>query len=229
MKSLQPRCPAPPATFSRVRVKKGPQNPISVVNGKAAAGGINQPMTDPSATITRCPQAGTPEPGCPPEAGAGTTVARTFAMRATVPPRGTRPAVGPPQGPPPPRRAGTGPYRRVGWAPGAGCQARPHAGRLDGTGGVEGGCLRSRAAGQPAPRPAAGPAATAPGNGGAAPPVTARDPAPCPAGLPLRQGRAARQHPPRRTGRPCGLSSSPVSPQQPPAGAGRRRPGGGRT
>ena len=40
-------------------------------------------MTDPSASITRCPQAGTPEPGCPPHAGA--TVARTFAVRATVP------------------------------------------------------------------------------------------------------------------------------------------------
>jgi restriction system protein len=36
----------------------------------------------------------------------------------------------------------------------AGCQARPRAGRpggLDGAGGVEGGCLRSRAAGQRAP------------------------------------------------------------------------------
>jgi hypothetical protein len=41
-------------------------------------------MTDPSASGTRCPQAGTPEPGCPPDAGA--TVARTLAVRATAPP-----------------------------------------------------------------------------------------------------------------------------------------------
>jgi excisionase family DNA binding protein len=45
--------------------------------------------------------------------------------------------------------ASTGPW------PGAGCQGRPCAGRLDGWAGVEGGCLRSRAAGQPAP-PASG-------------------------------------------------------------------------
>ena len=58
----------------------------------------------------------------------------------------------------------------------------------------------------PPRRPAAGPAAATPGNGEGAHEVTARDhPAPAPAGLPLRQGRAARRHPPRRAGRPRGL------------------------
>ena len=42
-------------------------------------------MTDPSSSITRCPQPGMPSPGCP-AAGAGTTVARARAARATVPP-----------------------------------------------------------------------------------------------------------------------------------------------
>ena len=75
--------------------------------------------------------------------------------------------------------------------------------------------------GRPA-RPAGrhGPAASTPGNGGAAPSVTARDPAPGPAGLPLRQGRAARQHPPRRTGPPaCGLVPFPRFPCRQPRAA----------
>src|SRR5271167_977480 len=63
--------------------KKGPENPISVVDGKPE-GARERPMTDPSASVTRCPQAGEPEPGCPPDAGA--TVARTVEVRATVPP-----------------------------------------------------------------------------------------------------------------------------------------------
>ena len=50
-----------------------------------------------------------------------------------------------------------------------------------------------------------------PGNGEGAHEVTARDHlAPAPAGLPLRQGRAARCHPPRRAGRPRGLSAFPA-------------------
>ena len=107
-------------------------------------------MTDPSTTITRCPQAGTPEPGCSPVAGAVTTVARALAAPDTA-----CPSRCPPGGWPSPRvapswPAGTGPYRRVA----AGRVSRPlraGPGGLDGTGGVEGGCLRSRAAGQPAP------------------------------------------------------------------------------
>ena len=49
-----------------------------------------------------------------------------------------------------PLLAGRAPARTGPWL-GAGRQARPRAGRLDGAAGVEGGCLRSRAAGQPAP------------------------------------------------------------------------------
>ena len=40
-------------------------------------------MTDPSARMTRRAQPGVPVPGCP--AGAGTTGARTVAVRAPVP------------------------------------------------------------------------------------------------------------------------------------------------
>ena len=90
-------------------------------------------------------------------------------------------------------------------------------------------CGPGRQASAPS-RPASGPAASIPGNGEGAHEVTARDhPAPAPAGLPLRQGRAARQPRPHCT-RPRGLSSFPVIPGRPPrADAGRRWPGGGRT
>jgi hypothetical protein len=145
------RFPASPAPFSRCQAKKGPENRISVVDGKP--GGVRErPMTDPSVSITRRPQAGTLVPGCPPVAGAGTTVARTFAVRATVAPSRYPPA----RRPALPRRrpllAGRAPARTGAWL-GAGCQARPGTGpgRLDAAAGVEGGCLRSRAAGQPAP------------------------------------------------------------------------------
>ena len=59
--------------------------------------------------------------------------------------------------------------------------------------------------------------------------VTARDhPVPAPAGLPLRQGRAARQH--RPAAQPArGAFLFPRSPGRPPRDRGRRRPGGGRT
>ena len=86
---------ASPAPFSRCGAKKGPQNPISVVDGKP--GGVRErPMTDPSASITRRAQPGVPAPGRP--AGACATVARTVAVRATVPPSrhppGGRPSCG---------------------------------------------------------------------------------------------------------------------------------------
>ena len=78
--------------------------------------------------------------------------------------------------------------------------------------------------GRPA-RPAGrhpGPAASTPGNGEGAHEVTARDhPAPAPAGLPLRQGRAARQ--PRPAAQPA-RGAFPLSPFPGPAAPGSRRP-----
>ncbi len=75
----------------------------------------------------------------------------------------------------------------------------------------------------PPRRPASGPGASTPGNGEGAHEVTARDhPAPGPACLPLRQGRAARQPPPRRAARPRGLSL--FSPSPGPAVPGGRLP-----
>jgi hypothetical protein len=68
-------------------------------------------------------------------------------------------------------------------------------------------------------RPASGSAASTPGNGEGAHEVTARDhPAPAPAGLPHRQGRAAVL--PRRATRPRGLSPFPF----PQAGRPARMP-----
>jgi hypothetical protein len=137
------------------------------------ARGSSLPMTDPSSTIVRCAQPGTPSPGCPPAAGACTTVARAVAARATAPS-----SLCPARGRPFPAR-GSGP----------GPRPVPGPGRADLTGRAESRvdtCGPGREA-SPPHRPAAG---------RAAPPVTARDPAPRPAGLPLRQGGAARQHPP---------------------------------
>jgi hypothetical protein len=114
---------------------------------------------------------------------------------------------------------------------GRGVKPAPAPGGVDLTGRAErrlDACGPGRQASEPR-RPASGPAASTPGNGGGAHEVTSRDhPAPAPAGLPLRQGRAALL--PRRATRPRGLSSCPRSPSRPPrADAGRRRPGGGRT
>jgi hypothetical protein len=117
-----------------------------------------------------------------------------------------------------PLLAGRVPARIDPWL-GAGCQARPRSvpGGLDGAGGVEAGCLRSRAAGQPAPPAGIRAGCHCPrqrrgrARGHRPGPPRAR-----PAGLPLRQGRTAPgndnrsrpapRHPgrrPRNTGRPA--------------------------
>ena len=162
--------------------------------------------TDPSGSITRCPQ-----PGCP----HGAVRRRALARRWRVPARhappclllGTRPAIGPSLGRPLIRLgASTGTCRR-GSSPGAreGCP-RAGPGRLDGTAGVAGGCLRSRAGGQRAPSLSGRPGSAA----GHRPGLRAR---PCrpspPAGRGCRQypsrTRVAPQHGPR-----SGLASSPA-------------------
>ena len=192
-------------------------------------------MTDPPASITRCAQPGEPVPGRRPGAGACTTVARTVAVRATVPPSryppGGRPScrAGPswPGGYRPASTRGSGP----------GVKPAPAPGRADLTGRAEwrlDACGPGRQASPPR-RPASGPAASTPGNGEGAHEVTARDhPAPGPAGLPLRQGRAARQPRPAaqraRGAFPLSPGPGPAAPGQPPAagpaGAGLDRPGG---
>ena len=196
--------------ISRSRVKKGPENPISVVDGKPE-GVRERPMTHPSASITRCPQAGTPVPGCPPAGGAGTTVARTCTVRATVP------SWCPPGGRPSPWTAPSWPggHRAVPARGFGSARLDPAPGRADLTGRAESrvdACGPGREASPPR-RPAAGPAGTAPGNGGAGPAVTVRDPAPGPAGLPLRQGQAACRALPvrsRGTSRPRDRLSGPA-------------------
>ena len=190
---------------------------------KRAEGGTNQPMSDPSASITRCPRAGAPVPGCPPVTGACTTVARALAARATVPPSRYPPGDRPSPGAAPSWRGGHRPVSTRGSGPGI----KPGPAPYDLTWRPEWrvhACGAGRQASLPR-RPATRPAASTPGNGGAAPSVTARDPAPV---RPLRQGRAVRQTPPSHTGRPCGPCSFPVSPQ-PRAAVRCRRPGGGRT
>ena len=140
----------------------------------------------------------------------------------------------PPGGRPPCRAV---PSWRAGYRPastrgsGRGVKPAPAPCRADLTGRAErlDACRPGRQASAPR-RPASGPAASTPGNGEGAHEVTARDhPAPAPAGLPLRQGRARRAWL-RRAGRPRGLSSFPRSPARPPRAAARRRsPCGGRT
>ena len=128
------------------------------------------------------------------------------------------PAAGPSPGPAPPR-AGRVPGR-IDPSLGAGCQARPVPWRADLTGRAEwrlDACGPGRQASPPRRRPAAL------GNGEGAHEVTARDhPAPAPAGLPLRQGRAALL--PRAAQADRGLSPFPFprrSPGSPAAAAGR--------
>ena len=218
---------ASPAPFSRCGAKKGPQNPISVVDGKP--GGVRErPMTDPSASITRRAQPGVPAPGRP--AGACATVARTVAVRATVPPSRHPPGGRPSCGATPSRPGACRPVSTRGSE--TGVKPAPAPGGADLTGRAEwrlDACGPGRQA-SPPHRPASGPAATTPGNGEDAHEVIARDhPAPGPAGLPLRQGRgASRTAPPGSA--PAEPSLFPRSQGRPPrAAACRRRPGGGRT
>jgi hypothetical protein len=168
------RMSLPGGPVSGERVKKRAENPICVcVRKEAAAGGTSTPMTDPSSSRRRCPSAGAPVPGCPAEAGAGTTVTRAIVPNSRDPARGR-------------------PF------PGAGCRAGP--GSADLTGRAESGvdvCGPGREASPPC-RPATR-RADARSGARATPPATARDPVSCAADLPLRQGRAARHLPPRRS------------------------------
>jgi len=122
-------------------------------------------MTDPAVSVTRCARPGVPVPG----------------HRApVVPARRGRPLL-----------AGRAPARIGPW-PGPGVKPGLVRGGLDGAGGVEAGCLRSRAAGQPAPLAGIRVGCHCPGNGAGAHEVTARGhPAPGPAG-PFSSGKAGR-------------------------------------
>jgi len=174
--------------------------------------------------------------GLPAGRGAGTTVARTCTVRATVP------SWWPPESSPRVAPSWPGGHRAVpAGGFGRALQPGPAPGRADLTGRAESrvdACGPGRQASPPR-RLATGPAAAAPGSGGAGPAVTARGPAPGPAGLPLRQGRAAGQALPvcsRGTSRPrdrlSGLAWLPFPAggqplaSVPPAGPGA---GGGRT
>ena len=166
----------------------------------------------PGPRARRCtsPPAG---PGRPP----GRTVARAARARATVPPSRC-----PAHGRPVPGAVPLfvrGGHRAVSTrGSGPGVKPVPAWGGADLTWRGEvrvDACGPGREA-SPLRRPAAG---------GSVPSATVRDPAPGPAGLPLRQDQGARQAArPRRRG----LSSFPVSPQ-PRAAVRRGRPGGGRT
>jgi hypothetical protein len=184
-------------------------------------------MTDPPASVTRCAPPGVPVPGGRPGAGAWTTVARTVAVRTTVPPSWYPPGGRPSCVAAPSWRAGYRPASTRGSGPGVKPGPGPRGADL--TGRAEwrlDACDPGRQASVPR-RPASRPAASAPGNGAGAHGVTARDhPAPGPAGLPLRQGRAALL--PHRAASPRGLSSSPGFRGR-PWPAAWRRPGGGRT
>jgi len=79
------RMALPGEPVSGDRMKKDPGNRLSACERKTRRrAGSAPPMTDPSPSARRCPQAGTPIPGGAEEAGAGT------AVRATVPPSGCR-------------------------------------------------------------------------------------------------------------------------------------------
>jgi hypothetical protein len=70
----------------RERVKRGPENRISVVADKAAARGPSQAMTDPSGSAACWRQAGTPSSGSLAARSTSATVACAARARATVPP-----------------------------------------------------------------------------------------------------------------------------------------------
>jgi hypothetical protein len=178
-------------------------------------------MTDPPVTIARCARPGMPVPelpggGCMRDSGAHPRAARHHAHVA-VPAR--RPAL-PGDGP---LLTGRIPARAGPW-PGAGHQAAPGHSTDDLTRPAEcrlDACGPGRQASPPR-QPASGPAASTPGNGEAAPSVTAWDhPAPRPADLPLPQYRAARQRPARLGAFSClspwpGIACSSRSPQRHP-------------
>jgi hypothetical protein len=130
------------------RVKKAPENPIYIVSARKGGGtrdhsrharSFSQHKALPAAghALTRPPGGGR---ACDGGAHLGGTRHRALAAppRRTALPRGR------------PLLDGRAPARIGAWL-GGGCQGRPGAGRLDAAAGVEAGCLRSRAAGQPAP------------------------------------------------------------------------------
>jgi len=220
---------ASPAPFLDAAPKKAPKTRF-LYWMENQRGVKERPMTDPPASVTRSAQPGEPVPGRRPGAGACTTGARTVAVRAPVPPTRYPPGGRPSCRAGPSWPGGDRPASTRGCGPGV--KPAPPPGRADLTGRAESrvdACGPGRQASPPR-RPAPGPAASTPGNGAGAHEVTARDhPAPGPAGLPLRQGRAARQPPPRRPLRPRGLTSFPHGQGRPPRAAACRRPGGGRT
>ena len=201
-------------------MKKGPQNPISLVNGKAAVGG--KPGHDRSFNHHNALPAGR-------HARTRLLAGRGRCYDGGACPRGTRyrvPFAVParrlafPKGRP--LLAGRVPARTGAWRR-AGCQDRSAPGRADLAGRAEwrvDACGPGRQASPPR-RPAAGPAAATPGNGGAAQEVTARDPAPAPAGLPPPAG-AGRPPAPAPPGRPA--RAAPLLSPFPAAAPGGRLP-----
>ena len=174
-------------------------------------------MTDPSVSITRCAQPGMPSPGCRRRRARGATVARTVAVRATVPPSRYPPG-GRPSRQGRPLLAGRVPARIDAWL-GAGCQARP-ARPGDLTGRAEwrvDACGPGRQASPPR-RPAPGrpppPPATAGPRRGHRPGPRAR---PCRPSPPAGPGRPPA--PPRRTARRAAFRSLPRSPGRQPRAA----------
>ena len=171
-------------------------------------------MTDPSDSAACWRQAGTPSSGCLPAQGAGATVARAARARATVPPSRC-----PAHGRPVPGAVPLfvrGGHRAVSTrGSGPGVKPVPAWGGADLTWRGEvrvDACGPGREASPPR-RPAAG---------GSVPSATVRDPAPGPAGLPLRQdqGRPPGRVPPPT--RPFLLSRFPAVPgRRPPWPAGR--------
>ena len=206
-------CLSRTSRFCRQRVKKGPENRISVVADKVAARGANPPMIDPLTARSAVGRRARPQPFARCHRALVRWWRAPARARATVPPSRC-PAR--PQGCPlvragghravPARGSGRGVKPVTAWG-GADLTWRGES-RVDA-------CGPGREASPPR-RPAAGPSA---------PSATVRDPAPGPACPPLRQDRAA-----HRATRPRqrGPSSFPVS-RQIRATVRRGRPGGGRT
>ena len=155
-----------------------------------------------------------PSPGCLPARSAGATVARAARARATVPPSRCPAHGGPVPGAVP--LFVRGGHRAVSTrGSGPGVKPVPAWGGADLTWRGEvrvDACGPGREASPPC-RPAAG---------GSVPSATVRDPAPGPAGLPLRQDQGARQAARRPPTRPLLLSRFPAAPgRRPPWRAGR--------